>query len=36
MRENLARWIRGDDLNQLDLARLQERADFVDARIAEA
>ena len=36
MRENLARWIRGDELEQLDLVRLQERADFVDARIAEA
>lgn len=35
MRENLARWIRGDELEQLDLVRLQERADFVDARIAE-
>ena len=35
MRENVARWIRGDELEQLDLVRLQERADFVDARIAE-
>lgn len=34
MRVNLARWIRGDDPEQLDLQRLQERADFVDARIA--
>ena len=36
MRVNLARWIRGDELEQLALVRLQERADFVDARIAEA
>ena len=36
MRENLARWIRGDEPEQLDLVRLQERADFVDARLAEA
>ena len=35
MRLNLARWIRGDELDELDLVRLQERADFVDARIAE-
>lgn len=34
MRLNLARWIRGDEPKRLDIARLQERADFVDARIA--
>jgi hypothetical protein len=34
MRVNLARWIRGDKPEQLDIVRLQERADFVDARIA--
>lgn len=35
MRVNLARWIRGDELEQLDLVRLQERADFVDAHLAD-
>lgn len=34
MRENLARWIRGDDLVASELATLQARADFVDKRIA--
>lgn len=35
MRENLARWIRGDGLKHSDLVMLQARADFVDARMAD-
>jgi hypothetical protein len=35
MRVNLARWIRGDHPVRHDVERLQERADFVDARLAE-
>jgi len=34
MRQNLARWIRGDDPDESQLAMLQARADFIDARMA--
>lgn len=34
MRENLARWMRGDEPDKGDLAKLQARADYVDARMA--
>jgi hypothetical protein len=33
MRQNLATWIRGDDPDPVQLARLQERADYIDARM---
>jgi hypothetical protein len=34
MRLNLAAWIRGDEPDEVALSGLQERADFVDARLA--
>jgi len=34
MRQSLASWIRGDEPDPAALARLQARADFVDARMA--
>ena len=34
MRQGLARWIRGDESDEAQLAELQARADFVDARMA--
>jgi len=34
MRQNLASWIRGDDPDPVQLARLQARADYLDARMA--
>ncbi len=34
MRQNLASWIRGDEPDETALARLQARADYVDARMA--
>ena len=35
MRQNLAAWIRGDDPDPVQLARLQARADYLDARMAD-
>lgn len=34
MRQNLATWIRGDEPDPVQLARLQARADYLDARMA--
>jgi hypothetical protein len=34
MRQNLASWIRGDEPDPAQLARLQARADYIDARMA--
>ena len=34
MRQNLASWIRGDDPDPVQLARLQARADYLDAQMA--
>ena len=34
MRQNLASWIRGDEPDEAALAKLQARADYIDARMA--